>query len=671
MIKRGLFLILSLAFSLFTNAQLVFNNSLLRIEDNVPLLNQVTSRTAFVPFTDAANNDWQGRYYPVKLQGDTIVAIWMEGTFHSDYNSASHLTNIHFSADGGATWTDNNEYFGGGAMADFPLVPPDANTGFMDYNFFEAANGDLIIHAQNRGTNASAWNGVNFSIYQYRSTDRGENWSLDGDLAVMLGYTGAAGRASIQGELESVRIGNSTYITYCEIGPDNNLNDTKIRLARTDDNAANWVNVNDIVAYDESDPDCTESSLSYLGAGRMFFVFRTQDLASGSYKICEDFGATCGALTTFEDELDYVGIHQPHIDDYSNFTIAMGRDNKKIIDDPGAAIFERNSFWITSDFFNTVSRRQYLDPFYTGDGNANNGDAGYTRAVPIDNDNYLFFGYYGTNSGPSLIYKYEVSHTPTPSNEQYSNLTFFPETLTSTGIRLQWNRDNCAVSPVAVPAVGIGVISRSHNYLTTGSNAFFNGGNAPELVIENNEGWAYFDGSGHVLSGSSLQNTFFQNSFSYGFWADPSDGQPAAVQVFFRASNLTSTTNDDLVVCQLQTTGALLVRYAADGTLCTFITGSPVFTDGDGVAHHIAVTMEEGVGLTVYVDGVSVASDGVNTGAIGSVNMNNYSSTLDMYWARRQTGASTFDLGYIGKMREFVLQPILWTSGNVASIMSN
>ncbi len=653
-------LFFSLLISVGAQSQMVFNNTLLKIDDNVPLLNQVTSRTAFVPFTDAVNNDWQGRYYPVKLGGDTIVSVWMEGTFHSDYNSASHKTNIHFSADAGATWTTNNTYFGGGAISGWPLVPPDVGAGFVDFNFFEVANGDLILHAQSRGTNVTAWNGVNFSIHQYRSTDRGATWSYDADFAGLCGYSTIAAKAKVQGEFETVRVGSVTYVIFCDIRTD--LDDTKIRIFSTDDNATTWDFVYDVVAYDEADPDVTESSISYIGGGDFFFVFRSQDLGTGYYKRCNDFFNSCTTLTTFSDELDYVGVHQPHIDDFSRFTLLTGRDNKRIIGDPTAYFFQRNSFWITPDYFSTISRRQYLDPFYTGNGTLNDGDAGYTRAVQLDKDNFLFFGYYGTNSA-ALIYKYEVSHTNTPSQEQYSNTTYFPSTITSSGLRLQMNRDGTqSTSPPTV--------LRFHNSLTSGNNVWTVAGTAPEFVVQDNEGWGQFT-AGRALSGSTLPNLLFRASFSVGFWLDPDDGQPAAAQIPFRCSNQTNTTNDDIVVIQLQTDGKILCRYGANGSLATLIPASAIFSDGNSTAHHISMTVTSGDKIRLYVDGSLVTDDGTNTGSMSGVTMTNFSTTNPVYVGQRQTGASTFDLPYTGRIREVVAQPVVWSAGDVLNIMSN
>jgi hypothetical protein len=628
----------------------------------IPVPNQVTSKTAFVPFTDAGN-DWQGRYYPIKMADGNWMAVWLEGTFHSDYNSATHTVNIHFSNDEGVTWTDNNEYFGAVAVTGFPLVPPGGSgTGFVDFCLFVAPNDDVILIAQNRGSNPGVWNNVNFTQHQYRSTDHGATWAYEADFCTLIGEgASAATKAKIQGLFETMIIGTDVYCILCQIRTD--LDDTRIRIYKTTDNAATWSFVSNPIEYDEVTPDCTESALAHLVNWKVIFVFRTQDLGQALWKLSFDYALTWGAVTEFSEQLGYVGLHQPRIKAYSNFFLAMGRDNKKILGDPSAYYFQRNSWWTTDDLFATPTNRYYLDSFYVGNGTLNDGDSGYTRAVQKNDGSFMFFGYYGHNDD-ALIYKFDVSHTNSPSTEQYSNTAFFPETITATGVRLQMNRDNSEVpSGVAV--------TRSHNSLSTGSIAFLNAGTSPEFQVANDKGW-YFFNSSRIVSSTSIANTFFRASFSFGFWLWPDDGQPAAAQSVFRCSNLTTTTTDDTVRFQLSTDGKVLVSYAANGTNTNLVPASAIFANGAvATPVHIACTFTSGGIIRLYVDGTLQADDGVSTGSMAAITMTNFSTTNPMYWGMRQTGASTFDLPYIGRLREFVIQPVVWSAGDITNLMLN
>lgn len=632
----------------------------------VPVPNQVTSKTAFVSFTDAVNNDWQGRLYTIETAAGYWMGVWVEGTNHSDYNSASHYVNIFFSDDEGATWSANNTYIGGAAITGFPLVPPGgSSTGFVDFTIIRCPNDDLVIIAQDRGVNGSAWNGVNFTQHQYRSTDDGQTWAHDFDFCTAIGLVTVADKAKIQGLFENMVLGNDLYITLCQIRAD--LDDTRISLYKSSDNCATWSLVSHPIAYDELSPDATASAIAHLGNGRFIIILRTQDLGTAYKRESNDYGLTWGAISEFSSQAGYVGIHDPKVKGYSNFFLLYGRDNKKILGDTTAALFMRNSWWTTTDLFTTPSQRHYLDPFYAGNGTANQGDAGYTRAMRKADGSFMFFGYYGTNFA-ALLYKYDVSHTNSPSTERYANNAFLPETLTTTGVRLQLNRDNIVVS-AGSPSVGIAVFATAIQTLGTGALTWAVGGTAPELVIQDDRGWAYMNSS-RFVSPTSIQNTFFRNSFSFAFWLDPDDGHPAAAQRIWMASSTTATTSPDQVYAQLTIDGDLLIRYIADSVTVSFLTDVPVFADGAVAARHIAVTVTSGGSILVYVDGSTVSHDGVSTGDMSTVTMTNYSSTIAFYVGQRINGAS-FDLPYTGLIREFIIQPIVWTSGQVASIMSN
>lgn len=636
----------------------------------IPVPNQVTSKTAFVPFTDAVNNDWQGRYFPVKMADGNWMAVWVEGTFHSDYNSASHVVNIHFSNDEGATWTDNNEYFGSVAVTGFPLVPPGgSSTGFVDFAVFVCPNDDVIIIAQDRGSNPGVWNNVNFSQHMYRSTDHGATWTYEDDFCELIGETTTDAKSKIQGLFESMIIGTDIYVILCQIRTD--LNDTRIRIYKSTDNAATWSFVSNPIEYDEVTPDCTESALAHLGNGRIICVFRTEDLGQALWKTSEDYGLTWGVVTEFSEQLGYVGLHQPRIKAYSNFFLAMGRDNKKILNTPAAAYFQRNSWWTTDDLFATPCDRYYLDPYYTGDGTVSNGDAGYTRAVQKNDGSFMFFGYYGINTA-SLIYKFDVSHTNSPSTEQYSNTEFFPETITDDGIRLQMNRDNSRVNTVAPALGGLAQIIHAHNTLATDAKIFASGGTLPEHVVINDKGWYIFNG-GRIQLTNSLGNSLFRTSFSIGLWLWPDDGQPAATNMIFSDRSTTATTpvsTTDRVQVTLDSTGTITASYMINNTIGTARTASAVFADGAVAAKHIAITFTSGDFIRIYADGVLQSLDASFTGDISALTMSSYTTTVFGTIAQRVNGAG-FDLPFLGKIREFMIQPVAWTAGNIADIMLN
>jgi hypothetical protein len=634
----------------------------------IPVPNQVTSKTAFVPFTDAGN-DWQGRYYPIKMADGNWVAVWLEGTFHSDYNSATHTVNIHFSNDEGVTWTDNNEYFGSVPVTGFPLIPPGGTaTGFVDFCLTLCPNGDIILIAQNRGSNPTVWNAVNFSQHQYRSTDNGATWAYEFDFCDAIGENTVALRAKIQGLFETMIIGDDLYVILCQIRTD--LDDTRIQIYKTSDNGATWSFLSNPIEYDEVDPDCTESALAHLGNGRIICVFRTQDLGQALWKTSNDYGATWGSVTEFSEQLGYVGLHQPRIKAYSNFFLCMGRDNKKIVNNPDAAFYQRNSWWTTTDLFASPCPRYYLDPYYTGDGTASNGDAGYTRAVQKNDGSFMFFGYYGLNSA-SLIYKYDVSHTNSPSTEHYSNTNFFPDTLSTSGFRFQGNRDNIFASPSSPVLGGLAIATRHHNTLLTGDVQWIGSGNtnATEFVVVNDKGWIIFNAS-RIIPTTSIGNTLFRNSFSIGMWLMPDDGQPAATQIIFSDRSIASATTDattDRVQISLGSTGIIAAGYMINNTAVTATTAAAVFANGAITTPvHLAVTFTSGGLIRLYINGVETI-----TADMSALTMASYTTTRLSTFGQRENGAGTYDLSYLGKMREIMCQPVVWSAGDIANIMLN
>lgn len=643
---------------------------------NAPLPNQVGARATFLPFTDAGN-DWQGRPVPMKMNDGNWMVVWKEGADHSDYAGAAAHYNIAFSNDEGATWTDNNEYFGGGAVTGFPLVPPTGSTGFVDSNLIKCPNGDLVIIAQNRGSNPGVWNNVNFSQHQYRSTDNGQTWTYEFDFCEEIGFTTTADKAKIQGNYENMVVGSTVYIILCQIRT--NLDDTRISLYKSTDNCATYSLVSHPVEYDEASPDCTESSIADLGNGIFFCVFRTQNLAQAVWKRSEDFGLTWGALTEFSEILGNVGVHQPRVVRFANFFLLCGRETKPNLADPTVIYHLRSTFWTTTDLF-VSSRKQYLDPYYAGNGTGSNAsfpdapDGGYAKFLVKNNGTFVFFGYWGENDN-SFIYKYEASNTGSPSQEDTSNLAFDPTTITTSGFRLQFNRDNLFAITPAVSG-GLVIIGRAHNTLIsgTGSGYWLGEGTRGEFFVINNKGWCQFGGSSRYRSVTAIANTIFNASFSIGFWTLPDDGQPAATQMIIQdVSVAPSDATLDRVQVFLTTDGRIRATYMINNVGVVAETANVIFANGAASTPvHVAATWTSGGLIRIYIDGVLQGYNGANTGDISGLTMASYNNaSLQTTIGMRQTGASSYDLGYVGKLREFICQPVVWSAGDITNIMLN
>lgn len=644
-----------------------YYSTLLSISDNVPVPNQVTGRTVHVPFTDGAN-DWQGRYFPVKLRNGNIVAVWIECNQHSDLTDV--LVNIHHSDDDGATWSDNNEDLTGSPITGFPL---DAGADvYGDPQLILCPNDDLLLIMARGGTYPGSWNGASLTTEQWRSTDDGVTWAFDQDFSDAVGID----NDNVHAVYQNMIIGDRVYIIFCEVRTD--INDTRIRLFKSDDNGATWDFVSNPVEYDEASPDVTESSVANLGGNRWQFIFRTQNLGNAVAKETLNGGTSYTSLVDFSPNIGYVGIHQPQVKAQTDFFIISGRDNKG-----NNSYHARNGFWTSATLFTTPSRRQWLDPYYEGiaGNDDNDGDSGYSKFILKDDGSFMFFGYYGDNFA-ARIYRYDVSNTPTASNEQYNNTPlngFDVSTITTAGVRLQMNRDNVyAPTPTLTLPQVVTRFHQDNNFVTTPAVWVGAGSPAPEFTVENNEGWAILNAtssterihSNETALGADLVN----NTFTVSFWLRPDDGQPTATERIFSIvkTNSTSLPNDACFI-QLNTNGTMTFRYAEDNAAIssTFATNAAVFPNGATTAKHITWTVTSGGIQLVYVDGVSVANDGVNTGSMVGINMANFTNATNILIGVRGNGVN-FDLPYHGLIREFtVLKDIATNSTQVGNIMQN
>jgi hypothetical protein len=448
-------------------------------------------------------------------------------------------------------------------------------------------------------------------------------------------------------------------------------------LYKSTDNCATYSLVSHPVEYDEATPDCTESSIADLGSGVFFCVFRTQNLAQALWKRSEDYGLTWGALTEFSEILGEVGIHQPRVVRFANFFLLCGRETKPNLADPTVIYYLRSTFWTTTDLF-VSSRKQYLDPYYAGNGSGSNAtfpdapDGGYAKFLLKNDGTFMFFGYWGENDN-AFIYKYIASNTGSPSQEDTSNLAFDPTTIDTNGFRLQFNRDNLFAVTPAVNG-GIVITARAHNTLATGSVYWLGEGTRGEFFVVNNKGWCDFNGSSRYRSVTVIANTLFKASFSIGFWIMPADGNPAATQMIFQDISIApSDATLDRVQIFLVTDGRIRATYMINNVGVVAETANAIFANGAITTPvHIAATWTSGGLIRIYKDGVLQGYNGANTGDISALTMASYNNTtLQTTIGMRQTGASSYDLGFVGKLREFICQPVVWSAGDIANLMLN
>jgi hypothetical protein len=379
------------------------------------------------------------------------------------------------------------------------------------------------------------------------------------------------------------------------------------------------------------------------------------------YRESSDFGVTWGTVRSIYIELGYTGICQPTMIVLGANVLLSGRDTKKVVGNNLLSLRDRCSVWTTqiNDMFSVAStRRNYLDPYYTGASTDPflQGDAGYGRAVQKADGSMFYVGYYGLQ-GAALVYKYSVSHVDLPSDEIYANNEFLPETIQTAGVRLQMNRDNIVASPSAPVNGGLCLATRLDNYLVSPNLDYWWLSNSTVIseheVDSNSKGWVHFY-NGHYTSDVDVGNDFFKASFSVSVKLRPTDGQPAVAYNILWNNSTTSATISHGVYIQVTTAGLVSVRYGVAGTLVTATTVDPVFANGAILNEvHLVVLVPSGGTIDIIVNGVSVAITGGN---MSTVTMASFVSARQLIIGRRQNVA-TFDLPYIGLMREFMIFP--------------
>lgn len=644
--------------------------------ETVDIPNNVVSRTTDVlPFT-VGSNDWQGRINFIENDLGEWVFVWTEGTQHSDPSASTARFNIAFSDDEGTTFSSNNKDLAGNNVSGFPLVPQSPADFIGDAQLFKCPNGDLILICQERGTATPAWNATNVTQSQYRSTNHGKTWTYELDFCEAIGLTTTEEKGQIQGNYENTVVGDSIYLACSRYLT--SVDDGRTLCVRSDDNAQTWEVISEITAVSERVYPWTEVSLAYLGNSKLLAIARTADLGGGEARVSNDMGLTWGTVVDIKVALGYTGIHQPRTMVFSNILVLAGRDSKRVINDTDNSYNNRSAFWTIpiesiNDMTFAGTRRQYLDPYYSGATIAvqPRGDSGYTRFLPKADGSFVFFGYWGTNLAAKM-YRYIVDHTDSPSEEDYANNDYFPDILTQSGVRYQMNRDNISGSTSLSPANGgIAVASRAHNTLIT-SDMFLltDGTSVPEFVVDdNNKGWMIFV-NGRITTNIDLPNLLFKASFSLSFWLWPDDGQPTTAQVLVWTNSTGSTTIAHGLQVNLNTAGTILFRYGVAGTLVTATTASAVFANGATTPKHIAFTVTSGNFVRTYVDGVLQSLDPSNNGNMSTVTMANFNCPTALLIGQRLNGVS-YDVPYIGRMREFIIQPVVWTAGDIANQMLN
>jgi hypothetical protein len=253
-----------------------------------------------------------------------------------------------------------------------------------------------------------------------------------------------------------------------------------------------------------------------------------------------------------------------------------------------------------------------------------------------------------------------------------TNTAFDPSTINAGHVRLQ-----CTSSKVTLVADKY-IISAATNDLSTGT--FSSVTNLVTYKHNAGKGWLFFpllNGASANLSrlqsSAAIGTTLFSHSYSYSSWVIPRDGNPPSVYTLYHDVQNTSNLNLSRTYALITTDGKINVVYAVGGTAVSATTASAVFSDNTVESPvHIAITFTSGDYIRIYVNGVIQTLDAGALGNISALTMANYvNATNSLAIGVQRTGASTYLNHFYGHMREVTIQPVVYSTTDIANLMLN
>ena len=280
----------------------------------------------------------------------------------------------------------------------------------------------------------------------------------------------------------------------------------------------------------------------------------------------------------------------------------------------------------------------------------------------------------GQNEKADEIFNAFVSHyniTGVDTTEITNHTAFDPATLSADYVRLQFNRSNLTIG-------GSNIVSAADNDLSGADWVPIN--NMRFKVDTDNEGALAFSSipasvNQRVESATAVGTTYIaQAALSFSAWVKPRDGQPGSFYTFIHDIQNTASANNSRFGIGITTAGKLNCFLAIGGTLVNGTTNDVIFTNGAQAGWtHVAVTLNNTDKLMrIYVNGVLQSMDAVATGNFSALNLTSYvNATNKMNIGATKTGASTYVNFFFGMMQEVTLQPVQYSTTDIANLMSN
>lgn len=359
------------------------------VPDGTPYISGLTKKTVVATNTNP-NAGWFGRAGIVSLPGGITLLTYNEGDTHPDPVYEKH--HIRFSADYGASWSDEDKYLDGSAISGFPMYPvgsgPGDARGTSEIYPILCPNGDLIAHMW-----ASNYSNNNDGSHFTRSGNGGRSWSTPVKLTSVPGYDGPALDTLLGGE-QTLVLGNDIYICMRDFrnsygGFQNNL------ILKSTDNGITWSQQGRVTNTSTSGDGGKEMSIAYIGGMNMTGWIRWFPNDTGRKATSSDMGQTWSVSSDSSTINAGEGLGRTIIKQRSLLKkksnwwldpvlIMVGF----VCQNSGSSTPRRNCVWVSTDFGATWSTPLYLEPTDQYDGGY--GDFFYNPLT----DEYVFMTYY-------------------------------------------------------------------------------------------------------------------------------------------------------------------------------------------------------------------------------------------------------------------------------------
>jgi hypothetical protein len=162
---------------------------------------------------------------------------------------------------------------------------------------------------------------------------------------------------------------------------------------------------------------------------------------------------------------------------------------------------------------------------------------------------------------------------------------------------------------------------------------------------------------------STSLSTLFQNSFSASLQIKLTDGNPTSTKYFMHIANAVISR----FIVDLRTDGKITVTYTSNSVSVFAQTAAAVFADGAmSDFSQIVVKVPSGGTIDILLDGISQTLSGSFDGDMSGVNMALFNSSTE----KLRIGANTDGAGFGGWGRQFTLQPVIYSAGNITDLDS-